>query len=124
MKKKSKKLKFRAWFMTLLWVLMIADVSIGYTATRLMEEQSLPSPTVTVPHKKPIIAAPKPAGKWVIREATAYNVGDPNQNDASPCIGAHANLDLCKLVAAGKLVIATNAYPFHTKLYIEGLGVG
>lgn len=122
-KTKTKKLKFRTWFMTLLWVLMIADISIGYTATRLINE-IIPSPTVLVTHKKPVIKAVQPTGKGVIREVSAYNLGDPNQTDSSPCTGAHANLNLCDMVNAGKIVLASNAYPFHTKIMIEGVGVG
>lgn len=60
-------------------------------------------------------------GETVIRETTAYNLGDKNQTDDSPCIMANGK-DGCKLLEQGESICATNAYPLGTKLYIENYG--
>ena len=57
----------------------------------------------------------------VIREVTAYNVGDPAQTDDSPCIGASGQ-DLCKLVDQGVKVCAANFVPLGSKLYVQNVG--
>lgn len=58
-------------------------------------------------------------GRW--RTVTAYNVGDPAQTDATPCIGAAgAKYDLCEMVAAGKHVVATNELPLFSQVKING----
>ena len=54
-----------------------------------------------------------------IRTVTAYNVGDPNQTDDSPCIGAYSKVNLCEEVAKGKNVCAANFVPLGTELLIE-----
>lgn len=64
---------------------------------------------------------PIDTSKGVIREVSAYNAGDTAQNDDSPCISA-SNDDICKMLEQGKKICATNAYPLHTKLYIENYG--
>ncbi len=66
----------------------------------------------------------EPDGKGVspqprYREVTAYNVGDPSQTDASPCIGATGQ-DLCALIAQGRKIVATNELPFGSKVEING----
>jgi len=53
-----------------------------------------------------------------IREVTAYNVGDPAQTDATPCIGAYSKVNLCEEVAKGTKVCASNFVPLGTKLQI------
>ena len=56
-----------------------------------------------------------------LREVTAYNVGDPNQTDSSPCIGAvGSKFNLCDLVAAGEKIVATNELPLWSKVKING----
>lgn len=57
---------------------------------------------------------------WEQKLFTAYNVGNPNQTDDTPCIGA-ANVDLCELVDKGHCVLAANAYPLGTTLYVYEL---
>ncbi len=57
----------------------------------------------------------------IIREITAYNVGDETQTDDTPCIGA-ANIDLCELIEQGVSVCASNAYPLHSIINIENYG--
>ena len=52
-----------------------------------------------------------------IREVTAYNLGDANQNWGDPCIGA-SNKNLCEIVAKGENICAANFVPFGTKLQI------
>ncbi|NCD40590.1 MAG: hypothetical protein EOL88_00710 [Bacteroidia bacterium] len=53
-----------------------------------------------------------------IREVTAYNVGDVNQTDSSPCIGAYSKVNLCEEVAKGQNVCAANFVPLGTELQI------
>lgn len=50
---------------------------------------------------------------------SAYNVGDIEQNDASPCQGAAPKVDLCKEVSEGRGVCATRRHPLHTKIEFE-----
>lgn len=54
-----------------------------------------------------------------IREVTAYNVGDPNQTDETPCIGAYSKVNLCEEVKKGVGVCACNSVPLGTRLLIE-----
>lgn len=56
-----------------------------------------------------------------IMEISAYNVGDINQTDDSPCIGA-TNIDLCEVLATGKNVCASNQIPMYSLIYVEGFG--
>lgn len=57
----------------------------------------------------------------VIREVTAYNVGDPFQTDDTPCIGAYGNIDLCEMIANGENICASNAFKRGTILKLESL---
>lgn len=57
----------------------------------------------------------------VIREVTAYNVGDPKQNYGNPCISANGE-NICAALAKGLRRCAANFVPFGTKLHIEGFG--
>jgi 3D (Asp-Asp-Asp) domain-containing protein len=57
----------------------------------------------------------------MIREVTAYNVGILEQTDNNPCIGATGE-NLCKKVAQGESICATNSLPFGTRLHIENYG--
>lgn len=43
------------------------------------------------------------------------------ETDDTPCISAD-NSDICKLYAKGENICATNDFPMHTVLHIEGLG--
>lgn len=56
------------------------------------------------------------------REFTAYNAGDPNQTDNSPCIGAYAGVNICHELAVGNHICASNEFPKGTVLEVEGLG--
>ena len=60
--------------------------------------------------------------KFTVMRVTAYNVGDPAQTDASPCIGA-GNENLCLAVANGENVCAANFVPLNTYLHIRGHGI-
>lgn len=57
----------------------------------------------------------------VLREVTAYNVGDRKQTDRTPCIGA-TGVDLCRLVDRGLNVCAANFVDLGTTLVIEEFG--
>ena len=59
---------------------------------------------------------------YTVRRVTAYNVGDPDQTDASPCIGA-GNENLCHALAQGEKVCAANFVPLNTYLHIRDYGV-
>ncbi|MGE5255248.1 MAG: hypothetical protein ACM3KE_01185 [Hyphomicrobiales bacterium] len=56
-----------------------------------------------------------------IREATAYNVGDPAQTDESPCLTADGS-NACEELAQGRKICAANFVPIGTRLLIKGLG--
>ena len=59
---------------------------------------------------------------YTIMRVTAYNVGDPFQTDASPCIGAgHENL--CHALVRGEKVCAANFVPLNTYLHIQNYGI-
>jgi len=55
------------------------------------------------------------------RSVTAYNAGDPNQCDNSPCISANGE-NVCTAIALGYKRCAANFVPFGTILDIEGYG--
>lgn len=62
----------------------------------------------------------EPDGKGaMIRTVTAYNVGDPNQTDSSPCIGATGE-DLCEALDRGEKIVATNELPLGSQVKING----
>ncbi len=56
-----------------------------------------------------------------IREVTAYNVGDPNQNYGDPCISANGE-NICVALEKGLSRCAANFVPFGTQLFIEKFG--
>ena len=49
-----------------------------------------------------------------------YNLGDPNQNDSSPCVGA-SMVNLCQLIKYTP-ICASNCYDMGTILEVQGLG--
>jgi len=53
-----------------------------------------------------------------IREISAYNAGDVNQTDSSPCISANGE-NICNALDAGFKRCAANFVPFGTELLIE-----
>jgi 3D (Asp-Asp-Asp) domain-containing protein len=57
-----------------------------------------------------------------IRVVSAYNVGDPNQTDDTPCIAANGE-DICKALLAGEKRCAANFVPLGTVLHVETVGV-
>jgi 3D (Asp-Asp-Asp) domain-containing protein len=57
-----------------------------------------------------------------IRVVTAYNAGDPNQTDDTPCIDA-SNTNICKALEQGELRCAANFVPLGTFLHIDKIGV-
>lgn len=57
-----------------------------------------------------------------IREVTAYNVGDPEQNHGNPCISANGE-NICVALNTGFKRCAANFVPFGTQLYIATYGV-
>lgn len=48
-------------------------------------------------------------------DVSAYNVGDPNQTDSNPCVGASGH-DICELLEWGVNVCAYNQVALGTKL--------
>ncbi len=57
-----------------------------------------------------------------IREVTAYNVGDPDQNYGNPCVSANGE-NICAALNVGFKRCAANFVPFGTQLYIAQYGV-
>ena len=57
-----------------------------------------------------------------IRYVTAYNVGDENQTDDTPCIGA-ANTNICEALDRGEMHCAANFVKLGTKLHVDKIGV-
>lgn len=55
----------------------------------------------------------------ILREVSAYNIGDPAQTDSSPCIGATGE-NLCAALDRGEKIVATNELPLHSKVEING----
>ncbi len=52
---------------------------------------------------------------------TAYNAGDPNQCDSTPCITANGE-NVCTALALGYKRCAVNNLSFGTRLFVEGYG--
>jgi 3D (Asp-Asp-Asp) domain-containing protein len=63
-----------------------------------------------------------PTASSSIREVTAYNVGDPEQNYGNPCISANGD-NICAALNEGLKRCAANFVPFGTQLYIAEFGV-
>lgn len=57
-----------------------------------------------------------------IKEITAYNVGNINQTDDSPCISANGE-NICLALEKGYKRCATNFLPFGTLIEIENYGI-
>ena len=57
-----------------------------------------------------------------IRIVTAYNAGDPNQTDDTPCISANGE-NLCEALARGERRCAANFVPLGTSLHVDKFGV-
>jgi len=57
-----------------------------------------------------------------IRYVTAYNAGDENQTDDTPCISADGS-DICERLKRGEKVCAANFVPLGTHLYVDKVGV-
>ena len=57
-----------------------------------------------------------------IRVVTAYNVGDPNQTDDTPCISANGE-DICQALDNGERRCAANFVPLGSHLYVDKIGV-
>ncbi len=57
----------------------------------------------------------------LVREVTAYNVGERRQTNDKPCLGATGE-NLCRLVTRGLKVCAANFVAPETILNIEGYG--
>jgi 3D (Asp-Asp-Asp) domain-containing protein len=63
-----------------------------------------------------------PAKLERLREVTAYNVGDPDQNYGDPCESANGE-DICAALDSGSRRCAANFVPFGTLLHIASYGV-
>lgn len=86
------------------------------------EIEAINATTITIPRKKavePVILEKKEVS-GTIREVTAYNAGDPLQNDSTPCDGAGGNI--CEALTKGVKICAANFVPLGTKLNIQNVG--
>jgi 3D (Asp-Asp-Asp) domain-containing protein len=63
-----------------------------------------------------------PANLSRLREVTAYNVGDPDQNYGDPCESANGE-DICAALDSGSKRCAANFVPFGTVLHIAHYGL-
>ena len=57
-----------------------------------------------------------------IRVVTAYNAGDPQQTDDTPCISANGE-NLCIALEKGHMRCAANFVPLGSQLYVDKIGV-
>ena len=62
----------------------------------------------------PIVAAADPIGNRVV---TGYTLGNPEETDSTPCIGAYGH-DLCEMARSGKKICASNEFPAGTKIRV------
>jgi 3D (Asp-Asp-Asp) domain-containing protein len=62
------------------------------------------------------------AGRSQVREVTAYNVGDPDQNWGDPCQSANGE-NICAALDSGSKRCAANFVPFGTILRIAHYGI-
>lgn len=118
--KKRKANQFRAKWFTLLTFSMVAIIIILAQIRELEQEMIYKTESMN----KCEIQSPVANNEKIeatLREVTAYNAGIPNQTDASPCISASGD-NICKLLAQGEKICATNYVPLGTKLYIENYG--
>lgn len=86
--------------------------------------QSITPRPLVIPSAIPAVSAKKNVTikNEVIREVTAYNVGDVAQTDSTPCIGAYSKVNLCEEVENGRNVCAANFVPLGTELLITAKG--
>ena len=115
-KRKTKKLKARL----LAWLIVGSVLSgvIMYNSIKLNESiEGLATINEKVAEQEKRIEVIEVFNE-TIREVTAYNVGDVNQTDSTPCEGAKSGVDLCEAVKNGVNVCAANFVPLGTKLQI------
>lgn len=55
-----------------------------------------------------------------VRETSAYT-STVGQTDSTPCISASGD-NICDLYAQGVKIVASNAFPLGSKIYVEGYG--
>lgn len=115
-KRKMKVLKFN--IITLVITILLSVSAMQFVA-QLLNIELIEMSEVNVIAHEPKVFIQKIQSE-TIREVTAYNVGDVNQTDSSPCIGAYSKVNLCEEVARGKNVCAANFVPLGTELLLEG----
>lgn len=98
---------------------VVKDQGVNTTSTEqfLIKEDNKPDEEITIPvaKEKTII---KSMG---IKGISAYNVGDVNQTDGSPCTAANGE-DICLALELGYKRCAANFVPFGTILEVSGYG--
>ena len=98
--------------------LFLAGVEAGVTKTFYANAQEF---QLIVPHKEqPEIEVCEVLDEYKTI-VTAYNAGDPNQCDNSPCIASNGE-NICTALALGYKRCASNKYLFGTTLEVEGYG--
>jgi 3D (Asp-Asp-Asp) domain-containing protein len=97
----------------------VKDQPLETTPTEqiIIEEDNKPDEEITIPvvEEKIII---KSLG---IKGISAYNVGDVNQTDGSPCTAANGE-NICLALELGYKRCAANFVPFGTILEVSGFG--
>jgi hypothetical protein len=96
-----------------------ADESDNYYRAHLPMNRSI----LPRSHDKPYRISDKKLVTEFPAIITAYNLGDVNQNDSTPCTGAF-NEDLCNSINNGELLVANNYYLPGTLVCIDKVGCG
>ncbi len=79
------------------------------------------SPVIAQTALKQAPVSPSKVSTGTIREVTAYNAGDINQTDSSPCISANGE-NVCLALELGYKRCAANFVPLGTDLIIQHFG--
>jgi len=102
------------WALIVIWIVsMLVAIFMQYQGFMLGQELG----QLTTPQISPVEVG-EDVGLWPV---SAYNAGDPNQTDDSPCISANGE-DICKAIAKGFKRCAANQFPLGTLLKIENYG--
>lgn len=104
------------------FIIALGSIGIAHATTITeIERLQIEMVQVATAHvKSPVMPKSETVG-GVVREVTAYNLGDIAQNWGDPCIGAYGD-NLCELVDQGIKICAANFVPENTVLTIANYG--
>jgi len=115
-KRKTKKRVFKIQLISILLIILGVSITILINFEKLKGDIEKLSEQKVGVEKQELVEVIKIESE-TIREVTAYNLGDQNQNWGDPCVGA-SNKNLCEKVAKGENICAANFVPFGTRLQI------